>query len=82
MRTLLRHAPTGLYVQSAAMWTGNGDEALDFKLMGQAIRFVEQEGFSKMELVFVSDHLNGFTAVPLATLWSNPSVRNHREPPV
>jgi hypothetical protein len=82
MRTLLRHTPTGLYVQSADMWTGNRDEAFNFKPMGQAIRFAEQAGFSKMELVFVSDHLNCFTAVPLATLWSGPSVTNRCDYPV
>ncbi len=65
MRTLLRHAPTGFRVQSVDMWTGKRNEAFDFKLMGQAIRFAERASFLKMELVFVSDHLGGFTTVPL-----------------
>jgi len=56
MKTLLRNAQTGLYLQSAQDWTGKSDEALDFKTMGQAIRFVEKAGFTKMELAFVSDH--------------------------
>jgi hypothetical protein len=54
MRTLLRHVPTGLYVQSAEQWTGKPEEAFDFKTMGQAIRFVEKAGLSKMELAFMS----------------------------
>jgi hypothetical protein len=56
MRTLLRSAQTGLYVQSAQDWTGQPEEALDFKTMSRAIRFAEQSGFTKMELAFVSDH--------------------------
>ena len=54
MRTLLRNVPTGLYVQSAEEWTGNPDEAYDFKTMSEAIRFVEKAGLRKMELAFVS----------------------------
>ena len=50
MRTLLRNVPTGLYVQSAEVWTGNPDDAFDFKTMSQAIRFVEKAGLRKMEL--------------------------------
>ena len=57
MRTLLRHVPTGLYVQSAEQWTGNPEEAFDFKTMSQAIRFVEKAGLRKMELAFVSSQL-------------------------
>jgi hypothetical protein len=74
MRTLLRHVPTGLYVQSAETWTGNSDEALDFKTMSQAIRFVEKAGLRQMELAFVSDHLCRFTEVPLELLRWGPSV--------
>lgn len=50
MRTLLRNVPTGLYVQSAVVWTGNPDDAFDFKTLSQAIRFEEQAGLRKMEL--------------------------------
>jgi len=74
MKTLLRNVPTGLYVQSAENWTGNPDEALDFKTMSQAIRFVEKSGLRKMELAFVSDHLCRFTEVPLELLRWGPSV--------
>ena len=82
MITLLRHAPTGLYVQAAGLWTGNRDEALCFKLMGQAIRFAQQAGFTQMELVFISDRGDAFTAVPLATLRPGLSVGTHCERPV
>jgi hypothetical protein len=74
MRTLLRNVPTGLYVQSAEDWTGNPDEALDFKTMSQAIRFVEKAGLRKMELAFVSGHLCRLTEVPLDALRWGASV--------
>ena len=74
MRTLLRNVPTGLYVQSAENWTGNPDEAFDFKTMSQAISFVEQAGLRKMELAFVSAHLCRLTEVPLELLRWGPSV--------
>jgi hypothetical protein len=74
MRTLLRNVPTGLYVQSAETWTGNPEEAFDFKTMSQAIRFVEQEGLRQMEFAFVSLHLCRLTEVPLAALRWGPSV--------
>ena len=74
MRTLLRNVPSGLYVQSAGTWTGNSEEAMDFKTMSQAIRFVEQAGLRKMELAFVSTRLCRFTEVPLEMLRWGPSV--------
>ena len=74
MRTLLRHVPTGLYVQSAENWTGNPEEAFDFKTMSQASSFVEKAGLRKMELAFVSAHLCRLTEVPLEFLRWGPSV--------
>ena len=74
MRTLLRNVPTGLYVQSAETWTGNLDEAFDFKTMSAAIRFVEQTGLRRMELAFVSPQLCRFTEVPLELLRWGPSI--------
>jgi hypothetical protein len=74
MRTLLRNVPTGLYIQSAENWTGNPDEAFDFKTMSQAIRFVEKTGLRKMELAFVSTQLCRLTEVPLDLLRWGPSV--------
>ena len=74
MRTLLRNVPSGLYVQSAETWTGNPEEAFDFKTMSQAIRFVEKAGLSKMELAFVSTRLCRLTVVPLEMLSWGPSV--------
>jgi hypothetical protein len=81
MRTLLRNVPTGLYVQSAEDWTSNPDEALDFKTMSQAIRFVEKAGLRKMELAFVSPHLCRFTEVPLDMLRWGPSVSKRSPQP-
>ena len=74
MRTLLRNVPTGLYLQSAEQWTGNPDEAFDFKTMSQAIRFVEKQGLRQMELAFVSPDFCRFTEVPLELLRWGPSV--------
>ena len=74
MRTLLRNVPTGLYVQSDGTWTGNPEEAQDFKTMSQAIRFVEKAGLRKMELAFVSSRLCCSTEVPLEILSWGPSV--------
>jgi hypothetical protein len=76
MKTLLRNARTGLYVQSAEDWTGKPDEAMDFKTMGRAIRFAEQSGFRKMELAFVSDHPNCPPPVSLEVLHARLSVSN------
>jgi hypothetical protein len=81
MRTLLRNVPTGLYVQSAENWTGNADEAFDFKTMSQAIRFVETAGLRKMELAFVSAHLCRLTEVPLELLRWGPSVSKRSAQP-
>jgi hypothetical protein len=74
MRTLLRNVPSGLYVQSAGTWTGNPEEALDFKTMSHAIRFVEKAGLRRMELAFVSPRLCRLTEVPLEMLSWGPSV--------
>jgi hypothetical protein len=68
MRTLLRNVPTGLYVQSAKAWTGNPDEALDFRTMSRAIRFVEKAGLRQMEFAFLSPHSSRLTEVPLDAL--------------
>ncbi len=81
MRTLLRHVPTGLYVQSADEWTGNIEEAHDFKTMSEAIRFVEKVGLRKMELAFVSPHLCRCTEVPLELLSWGRSVSKPSEQP-
>jgi hypothetical protein len=74
MRTLLRHVPTGLYVQSADQWTGSPDEAHDFKSMSEAIRFVEKASLSRMELAFYSPRLDRCTEVPLELLGWGASV--------
>ncbi len=71
MRTLLRHAPTGLFLQALDAWTGNREEALEFKSMTQAIRFAEQAGFTKMELAYESSRVGGWTTVPLSELRSS-----------
>ncbi len=75
-RILLRNVPTGLYVQSEGTWTGNLDEALDFRTMSYAIRFAERAGLRQMELAFVSPGLCRFTEVPLNMLGWGASVSN------
>ena len=80
MRTLLRHVPTGLYVQSANQWAGAPEEASDFKTMGQAIRFVEKAGLRKMELAFMSSQSSRSTEVPLETLsWGHSISKRYDE---
>ena len=74
MRTLLRHVLTGLYVQSTEQWTGNPQEAFDFKTMSQAIRFVEKAGLRKMELAFISSQSSRSAEVSLETLRWGPSI--------
>ena len=73
---LLRNAPTGLYVRAVDSWTCDPKEALDFKTMREAIGFVEQSGFRRMELAFASDDPGGCRTVPLATLLTALSVRS------
>jgi hypothetical protein len=76
MRTLLRNAPTGLYVRGVDSWTCDPKEAHDFKTMRQAIGFVEHTGFSRMELAFLSESPDGIRTVPLAVLRAALSVRS------
>jgi hypothetical protein len=73
MRTLLRHAPTGLFLQAKDRWTGDRDEALDFKSMRRAILFSEQSGFTRMELAFLSNRA-GWTTVAVDELRRSVSV--------
>lgn len=77
MRTLLRNGPTGLYVRAVDSWTCDPKEAHDFKTMRQAIGFVEDTGFSRMELAFDSDDPESLTTVSLAALRARLSVRSH-----
>jgi hypothetical protein len=79
MRTLLRNVPSGLYVQSPGDWTGNPEEAFDFKTMSQAICFVEKAGLRNMELAFVSPGLCRITEVPLELLGWGRSISKRYE---
>lgn len=72
MKILLRHGRTGLYVLDADHWTGNPDEAFDFKAMRRAIEFAEETGFTRMELALVSDDPRQLTAVPVESLRCRP----------
>jgi hypothetical protein len=76
MRTLLRNAPTGLYVRTVDSWTCDPKEAFDFKTMRQAIGFVEDAGFSRMEIAFASDDPESLRTVPLTALRATLSVRS------
>jgi hypothetical protein len=77
MRTLLRNGPTGLYVRAVDSWTCDPREAFDFKTMRQAIGFVEDNGFSKMELAFASDDPKQLTTISLVALQAQLSARTH-----
>jgi hypothetical protein len=75
MKTLLRHAPTGLFLQALNRWTGNREEALSFKSMSSAIEFAEQAGFTKMELAYLSNRNGEWATVPVAELRSIGSAK-------
>jgi hypothetical protein len=72
---LLRNSRTGLYVCTADSWTHDPKEAFDFKTMRQAIGFVEDRGFTSMELAFASDDPEALRTVSLAALHARLSVR-------
>jgi hypothetical protein len=75
MRTLLRNGPTGLYVRAVDSWTCDPNEAHDFKTMRQAIGFVQDKGFTSMELAFASDDPEDLRTVSVAALHASLSVR-------
>lgn len=64
MHTLLRHIPTGQYFQSLEKWTPDRDEAHDFGLIANALRFAHKAGFPDLELVLCFDRPEQVTAIP------------------
>jgi len=82
MRTLLRHAPTGLYVQSGSAWTSQSEEAFDFKSMGRAIRFATEAGFTKMQVAFVSGDHHGLGATHFVSVGQSLCVRDRHSPAI
>jgi hypothetical protein len=68
MRTLLRNTATGLYFQGPDRWTINPAEALDFKLIDRALKFVETWSLKDMELAFAFSGTRPITGVPLERL--------------
>jgi hypothetical protein len=65
MRTLLRKIASGLYFQGPDKWTADPAEALDFKAIDRALKFVETWGLKDVELAFAFNDLNYITAVPV-----------------
>ena len=65
MRTLLRQIPTGLYFQGPDKWTGNPSEALNFKSIDRALKFIETWALKEVELAFAFADQNHITRVPL-----------------
>ena len=65
MRTLLRKIPTGLYFQGPDRWTSNPAEALNFKSIDRALKFIETWRLKDVELAFGFKGSRSVTAVPL-----------------
>ena len=65
MRTLLRKIPSGLYFQGPDQWTSDPAEALDFKAIDRALKFVATWDLKDVELAFAFNDLDYVTAVPV-----------------
>lgn len=64
MRTLLRKVPSGLFFQGPDKWTSDPAEALDFRMIDRALRFIEQWHLQEVELVFAFNDRPQVTRVP------------------
>ena len=71
MKTLLRQIPTGLYFQGPDKWTGNPSEALNFKSIDRAIKFIETWAMKEVELAFAFNDQKHITRVPLNRISTN-----------
>jgi hypothetical protein len=71
MKTLLRQIPTGLYFQGPDKWTGNPAEAMNFKSIDRALKFVETWAMKEVELAFAFTDQNHVTRVPLNRIATN-----------
>jgi len=65
MKTLLRNTATGLYFQGPDRWTSDPGEALDFKMIDRAIKFIETWSLRDMELAFAFKDYKQVTGVPV-----------------
>jgi hypothetical protein len=65
MRTLLRNTKVGVYFRSAGQWTLDYRQAHDFKLIDQALKYIERTRLEEMELVFAFDNPPSITGVPI-----------------
>jgi hypothetical protein len=55
MRTHLRHIRSGLYVQGPDKWTENPDQALDFRFIDRALKYIETWHLTEVEVAFEWD---------------------------
>ncbi len=65
MTILLRNIPTGLYFQRPGRWTGNAEDALDFKSAERARRFIANWRLRDVELAGAYNDNLYTTIVPL-----------------
>ena len=65
MKRILLKAPTGLYLQGIDKWTGDPDQAFDFKLTDRALKFAGIWGLKDVELSFAFSDRNFITGAPL-----------------
>jgi hypothetical protein len=71
MRTLLRQIPTGLYFQGPDKWTRDPEEALNFKSIDRAMKFIETWALQEVELAFAFRDQPHITRVPLNRIATN-----------
>ncbi len=66
MKTLLRNTHNGLYLKAARNWTNDPSQALDFRFIDHALKYVEIWGIKPVELAFVFDNPPAISVVSLA----------------
>jgi len=74
MRTLLKHARTGLYFQGPEKWTENPDFAYDFRFTERALQYVATWDLTEVELAFSFEN-TGFEDTRSVTCASLPATQ-------
>lgn len=65
MRILLRHVRSGLFLIGPDKWTGDPQQAFDFKFIDRALSYTETWGLKEVELAFAFDDPPSVTSVSL-----------------
>jgi hypothetical protein len=64
MRTLLRNRSSGLYFQGPDRWTSDPAEALNFKSIDRALKFIQTWQLQEVELAFAFNDRREIKGVP------------------